>query len=175
MKKFFLALIFTVCSCSSGKIDKNELVINDTIQAVLQHYIDDHPKYNTFMLRQSDSEIFCDTYFPRGVILGPGYQDIIEKENCRLFAQLGNARVYIESYVNNIIDNGYDEKWKNMNPEDTVIINNKPNVHSWHNYIYKAIFIYLDGGKVKVNTRPDTIFVSKQVESDITFTPIQVN
>lgn len=93
-------------------------------------------------------------------------------EKSRLFFQIGKVRVYIESYVNNILDTENDEIWENTNPEDTVVISNKSTVYSWHKFIYKAIFIYFDGGKIKVNTRPDTIFLPEQIESTIKFVPI---
>lgn len=162
----FVAIIL-INSCSTHRSNTCELVVNDSIRAVIQQYVCEHPQYNTFLLRQSDSEIFSNTYFPRGIIVGPGYPDIVEKS--RLFFQIGKARVYIESYVNNILDTENDEIWENTNPEDTVIINNRHEIYSWHKYIYKAIFIYYEMDKIKVNTRPDTIFLPEQIESTIKF------
>lgn len=164
------AAIIMINSCSTRKSSACEFIVNDSIRAVIQQYADEHPQYNTFLLRQSDSEIFRNTYFPRGIIVGPGYPDIVEKS--RLYFQIGKVRVYIESYINNILDTKNNEIWENTNPEDTVVINNKPTVYSWHKYIYKAIFIYYEMDKIKVNTRPDTIFLPEQIESTIKFVPI---
>lgn len=167
------SILFVISCCSNGNRNKNELFVNDTIRTIIKQYVDKYPQYNTFMLRQSDPDLFCDTNFPHGILLGPGYQDILEQQNCRLFIQFGKARVYMESYINEMLDRGNDEIWENTNPEDTIIINNKPSIDSWHKYIYKAIFIYHDGNIVKVNTRPDTIFIPKRTVSDIKFVPIQ--
>jgi len=175
MKKviYIFMAVFVLINCSpQSKSNTCELFVNDSIRAIVLQYVDDHPQYNTFLLRQSDSEICCGTYFPRGILLGPGYKDIIEKKKCRLFFQVGRARVYIESYVNNIIDQEKEETWENTNPEDTVMINNIASVYSWQKYIYKAIFIYYDKDKIKINMRPDSIFVPERTESTIKFVPL---
>lgn len=169
----FLSVITLIMGCKTKPIDKC-VIIDESYMSAIETYISKNPQYNTFLIKDSYQEMFSTIKYPIGILIGPGYRNLVEGKNYSYF-DIRDSRVYIysDTTVEIINKSNKNDYWINKNPRDSVILGNT-NIwlyNSWENYIYKAAFIYKVNDIVYLNQRPDTIFVPQYVESQIIFTP----
>ena len=179
-KKTIFSVVSIVMGCTIMPIDKSTIIDKSYVPAI-ESYIYENPNYNTFLIKESDQETFSIIKYPRGILIGPGYRNLVEGKGFSFF-DIGESRVYI--YSDTTIDNkkqlhsSSTEKnhWDNNNPKDSIkFVGNKNTwlYNPWENYIHRAAFVYKDNNGIHVNRKPDTIFVPKYVESSIKFEKVE--
>jgi len=171
-----LLLAIFLIGCITSSYDKSDLIIDESYMPAIEKYILENPHYNTFLIKESDTIVFSKKKYPAGILIGPGYCDLVESKGYCFFDK-GGSRVYIysdtivtmKSQSNLNVSN--KRQWINKNPKDSVkLVNTDIRLYnSWENFIYRAAFIYEENHNIYINRSPDTIFVPKFVESPIKF------
>ena len=157
-----------------GTIDVNTIKSDSNVRNVLCEYINEHPRYNTFVIMEIPIARLYGNDTP-GIFIGPGYKPLYDDIYCDRVLDTINiedVKTYIIS--KRCQDHIVNDDWKNTNPTDSIVIGNYSKRVSYYadeNFKWRAWYIYKQNGEYKTIDRLDTVMFVKEVLSSINITP----
>jgi hypothetical protein len=166
----FIGILFMYVGCSSNRTSDRTIELNDSTKNIINNYIIEHKKFDAFILKPTNGiENNENIRNPNGLLLGPAYPEILNAFPSSLYFDVSGKRIFYLTEINDFLVESSNWNSAIKNEPDSIVFNNEIIKEPWLLFIYKAIYIYNNGGSIEVNFRPDTIFVPKLLETTVQF------
>lgn len=160
MRYIYSILLLLLVSCRCDKTEEIGFNFNKETSLAIEEYISKNGGYDSYLLFPSRF-LFNDRKEYTGLLVGPMYKDIWNKDRIVCHFLVKNKNVYVMSDCSRFMQHKVKIKYCNTDSVniygDEIIFSKDPLT----NFIKRSCLLYYKENELQINMEPDTLFLPK--------------